>query len=121
MLNGRTFKYHYGGRGRFHILPQSKNFSHGLCLDNFLQVLLIGNKKDQVPPFRYINQDDYLSCLVRGRKVLEYMKYLMRSVKQAAEAVVIWTGDHGYVNRVNLLYSIVFGKFNFTIIRYLVG
>ena len=64
VLNGRTFKYHLGG-GRFHMLPQSYEFSHGLCLNNFLQVLLIGNQRDQVPPFRYIDWDDEVSHLVR--------------------------------------------------------
>ena len=63
------------------MLPQSYKFSHGLCLNNFLQVLLISNKRDQVTPFRYINQDDEVSHLVRGRKVIGDMKYLMRSVK----------------------------------------
>ena len=40
------------------MLPQSYKFSHILCLDNFFQVLLIGNKRDQVHPFRYINRAD---------------------------------------------------------------
>ena len=35
------------------------------------------------------------------------MKYLMRSVKRAAEAVVIWTEDNWDVNRVNSLYAMV--------------
>ena len=38
----------------------------------------MGNQRDQVPPFRYINQDDEVSHLVRGMKVLGNMKYLMR-------------------------------------------
>ena len=33
---------------------QSYKFSRGLCLNNFLQVLLIVNQRDQVPPFRYL-------------------------------------------------------------------
>ena len=80
VLNGRNFKSNFGV-GRFHMLPQSYTFSHGLCLDNFLQVWLISNQRYQVPPFRYINRDDEVSPLVIGRKVLGDIKYLMRSVK----------------------------------------
>ena len=43
------------------------------------------------------------------------MKYLMRSVKRAAEAVGIWTEDHWDVKRVNSLYTMVSGRFNFKI------
>ena len=106
VLNGRTFKYHFGG-GRFHMLPQSYKFSHGLCLNNFLQVLFICNQRDQVPPFRYINQADKVSHLVIVMKVLGDMKYLMRSVKRAAEAVGIWTEDNWDVKIVNSLYTMV--------------
>ena len=60
---------------------QSYECSHGLCLDNFLQVLLIVNQIDWVPPFRYINRGDEVSHLVRVMKVLWDMKYLIRSVK----------------------------------------
>ena len=101
------------GGGRFHIITQSYTFSHGLCLNNFLQVLLIGNQRDQFTPFRYINQADEVSHSVRGRKVLGDMKYLMMSVKQAVEAVGIWTEDNWDVKRVNSLYTIVSGRFNF--------
>ena len=66
------------------MLPQSYEFSHGLCLNNFPKVWLIGNQIDQVPPFRYINRDDEVSILVRGNKFIGDMKYLMRSVKRAA-------------------------------------
>ena len=52
------------------MLPQSSKFSHSLCLNNFLQVLLIGNQIYQVPQFRYINRGDEVSHLVRVRKVL---------------------------------------------------
>ena len=76
-------------------------FSHGHCLNNILQVLLIGNQKDQVSPFRYINQEDEVCNLVRGIKLPGDTKYLMRSVKQAAKAVGIWTEDHWDVKRVN--------------------
>ena len=41
----------------------------------------MGNKKYQVHWFRYINQADDVSHLVRGRNVLWYMKYLMGTVK----------------------------------------
>ena len=114
MWNGRTYKYHCLG-GRFHIIPQSYKSSHKLCLDNFLQVFSIGNQRDQVTPFRYINGYDEVSNLVRGRKVLEDMKYLMRSVKPAAEAVGIWTEDNWDVKRVYSLYTMVSWRLNFKI------
>ena len=41
------------------------------------------------------------------------MKYLMRSVKQAADAVGIWTEENRDVKRVNSLYNMVYGRFNF--------
>ena len=85
------------------MLLQYHTFSHGLCFNNFLQVLLIGNKRDKVPPFRYINQSDEVSHFFRGRKLLGDMKYLMRSVKRAAEAVGTWTEDNWDVKRVNSL------------------
>ena len=94
------------------MLPQSYTFSHGLCLNNFLQVLLICNQRDQVPPFRYINQADKVSHLFMVMKVLGDIKYLMRSVKQSADAVGIWTEDNRDVKRVNSLYTMVSGKFN---------
>ena len=50
-LNVRVFKYHIGVR-RFHILLQSYKLSHGLCLNSFPQVLLLGNQRDQVLPIR---------------------------------------------------------------------
>ena len=78
-MKKRNLKYRFWG-GRFHILPQSYKISHVLCLDNFLQVLLIGIQRDQVTPFRFINCDDEVSHLVIGRKVIGDMKYLMRSV-----------------------------------------
>ena len=81
------------------MLPQSYTFSHGLCLNNILQVLLICNQRDQVPPFRYMNQADEVSHLFIVMKVLGDMKYLMRSVKQAAEAVGIWAEANRDVKR----------------------
>ena len=71
------------------MLPQSCKISHSLCLNHFLQVWLIGNQRDQVPSFIYINQADGVSHLVILRKLLEGMKYLTRSVKRAAETVGI--------------------------------
>ena len=62
------------------MLPQSYEFSQGLCLNNLLQVWLISYQIDQVTPFRYINRDYEVSRLVRLRKVLGDMEYLMRSV-----------------------------------------
>ena len=97
------------------MLPQSYTFSNGLCLNNFLQVFLIFNQRDQVTPFIYINQDDKVSHLVIVMKVLGDMKYLMRSVKRAADAVGIWTEDNWDVKRVNSLYTMVSGRFNFKI------
>ena len=82
-------------------------------MNNFLQVLLICNQRFQVPPFRYINQYDKVSHLVIVMKVLGDMKYLMRSVKQAADAVGIWTEDNQDLKRVNSLYTMVSGRFNF--------
>ena len=97
------------------MLPQSYTFSHGLCLNNFLQVLLICNQRDQVPPFRYINQSDKVSHLVIVMKVLGDMKYLMRPVKQAEDAVGNWTEENQDVKRVDSLYTMVSGRFNFKI------
>ena len=56
-----------------------------------------------------------MSRLVRGRKLLRDMKYLMSSVKRAAEAVRICTEDHWDVKRVNSLYTMVSRIFNFKI------
>ena len=81
------------------MLTQSYKFSHDVCLNNVLQVWLIGNQRYQIPPFRYIKWADEVSILVRGSKVLGDMKYLMRSVKQEAEVVVIWTEEHSNVKR----------------------
>ena len=95
------------------MLPQSYKFSHGLYLNTFLQVLLIGNQRDQVPPFVYINPEDEVSRFFIGRKMLGDMKYLMKSVKLAAEAVGVWTEDNWDVKRVNSLHTIVYGMLNF--------
>ena len=95
------------------MLPQSYKCFHGLCLNNFLRVWLIVNKRDQVTPFIYIYQDDQVSHLARGRKVQGDMKYLMRSVKRAAEAVGIWTVENWDVKRLNSLYAMVSGRLNF--------
>ena len=95
------------------MLPQSHKKYQDICLNNFLQVLLISNQIYQVPSFRYINQDDEVSHLVRGRKMLGDIKYSMKPVKQAAEAVGIWIEDHWHVKIVNSLYTMVSGRFNF--------
>ena len=95
------------------MLHQSYTFSLGFCLNNFLQFWSIGNQRDQVPLFRYINQADRVYRFVRGWKVIGDMKYLMRSVKRAAEAVSIWTEDNWDVKRVNSLYTMVSGGLNF--------
>ena len=39
----------------------------------------------------------------------------MRSVKQAAEAVGVWTEEAWYVKRLNSLYTMVSGRFNLKI------
>ena len=57
VLNAGTFKYHFG-EGRFHMLPHSYTFSHGLCLNNFFQVWLIGNQRDHIYLLKYIKWDD---------------------------------------------------------------
>ena len=93
VLNGRTFKYNVLG-GRFHILPQSYKVSYNLCLNYSLQILLIVNRRDQVNSFRYINHFDEISHLVRVRKLIWDIKYLMSSFQRAAEAVVIWTEEN---------------------------
>ena len=56
-----------------------------------------------------------MNNLARGRKLLGGNKYLMGSVKQAVEAVVIWIEKNWDVKRVNLLYTMVSGRFNFKI------
>ena len=76
------------------MLLQSYKFSHRLYLNNFLQVWLMCNQRDQVPSFRYINWDGAVHHLFRRIKVLGDMKYLMRSVKRSAEAVGIWTTEN---------------------------
>ena len=83
------------------MLPQYYTFSHGLCLNNFFQFWLIGNQRYEDPLFRCINRSYGVSHFVIGRKVLGYIKYLMRSVKRAAEAVGIWTEDNWDVKRMN--------------------
>ena len=76
------------------MLPQSHEFSHAPCLNNFFQVWFIYNQRYQVPLFIYINLDYGVYHLVIGRKVLGGIKYLMRSVKKEAEAIGIWTEDN---------------------------
>ena len=114
VLNGRNLNIILWGGG-FHMIPRSYKFSYSLCLDDFLQVWLIGNKRDQVCPFIYMNQDGEVSHLVRGSKVLGDMKYLIRSVKRAAKAVQIWTEENWDIKRVNSLYTMVSGGFIFKI------
>ena len=97
------------------MLPQSYTFPHGICLNNFLQVWLIGNQRDQVPLFRYTNWADEVSHFSRGRKVLGDMKYLTRSDERAKDAVGIWTEEKWDMKRVNSLYTMVSGRFNFKI------
>ena len=63
------------------MLPQYYICFHGLFLNNILQVWLIGNQRDRITLFRYINWSDDVYNLVRGRKVIGDMKYLMRPVK----------------------------------------
>ena len=95
------------------MIPQCYKLSDGLCLNNFLRVWLLGNKRYQVTPFRYINRGDEVFILVRGGKVIRDMKYLMRSFKRASEAVGIWTEENWDAKRVNSLYTMVSGRFVF--------
>ena len=95
------------------MLHQSYKLFHRICLNNLLRFLLIGNLIHQVPPFICINWADEVSPLVRGSKVLEDTKYLMRSVKRAVGAVGIWTEDNWDVKRVNSVYAMVSGRFNY--------
>ena len=83
------------------MIPQSYNYSHDLCLNNFLQLWLIGNQRYQVTLFRYTNWDDDMFRFIIQKKLLQDMKYLMRPFKQAAEAVGIWTKYDWDMNRVN--------------------
>ena len=94
------------------MIPQSYNISHILCLNNFLLVWLLGNQRYQVTLFRYMNRDDEVYHLFRGRKWLGDIKYLMRSVKLEAEVADIWTEDNGDAKRLNSLYTMVSGRFN---------
>ena len=75
--------------------------------------MLIVNKIYQVLLFRCINQYNEVSHLVREIKFLGGMKYSMMSVKRAVEAVGIWTEDNWDVKRVNSLYNMVSGRFDF--------
>ena len=77
--------------------------------------MLIGNQRYQVTPFVYINQADKVSHLVRRRKVIKDMEYLTRSFKRGAEAIGIRTEENWNVKRMNLLYIVVHGGFNFKI------
>ena len=97
------------------MLPQSYKVSHGFCLNDFLQVLFMGNQRDHVTPFRYINWSDGVSHLVRGRKVIGNLKYLLRPVKRAEEAVGIWTEEKCDMKRVNSLYTMVSQRFTLKI------
>ena len=97
------------------MLPKSYNMFHGPCLNTFPQVWLLGYQRYHPPQFIYINQSDEVSHLVRIRKFLGGMKYLTRSVKIAAEAVGIWTKENWGVKRVNSLFTMVSGNFNFKI------
>ena len=54
------------------MLPQPYTFSHGDCLNNFLQVWVIGTQIDPVHPFRYINQDDGVSHFIEELNASEY-------------------------------------------------
>ena len=94
------------------MLTQYYNISHSIFLNHFLQVWLIGNQRYLVPPFIHINRDYEVSCLVIGRKFLRDMKYLIRSVKQTAEAVGIWTGESWDTKKAKSVYTMVSGKFN---------
>ena len=82
------------GVGRFHGIPQSYQFSHRFCWNNFLQVCLLVNQRYQVSLLIFINRTEEVYRLVRGSKVIGDKKYLMNSDKQLEEAVRIWTKDN---------------------------
>ena len=54
-----------------------------------------------------------MPSLVMRSKFIGDMKYLMRSVNRTAEAVGICTEENWDVKRVNSLYTMVSGRFNF--------
>ena len=114
MLNGSNFKYYFWA-DRFHMIPHYYKQIHGLFLNNFLQLWLIGKQIYQVPPFIYINQDDEVYYLARGSKVLWDIKYSMSSVKLSMKEVGIWTEENWGTKRVNSLYTMVSGRLNFKI------
>ena len=73
------------------MLPQFYKFSHGLCLNNFLQVCLNCNQRYQVFLFRHVDWADGVYHFCERIKSDRDMKSLMSSVKQAAEVVGICT------------------------------
>ena len=56
-----------------------------------------------------------MRCLVwfAEGKFIGDIKYLIKSVKQTAEAVEIWTDVNWDVKSVNSIYTMVSGRFNF--------
>ena len=53
--------------------------------------------------------------MIRRREVVREIKYLMISVNLRVEAVIIWSEDDWDIKRVNSLYTMVSGRFNFKI------
>ena len=53
--------------------------------------------------------------MVRVGKLIGDVKYLMRSFQRAVKVVGIWTEDNWDVKRVNSVYTMVSGRFNFKI------
>ena len=76
------------------MLLQFHKFDHGFCLNDFLLVWLIGYQRYQVTLFRNINQTDDVYRLVRGKKFIRDMKYLIKSAQRSAEAIEIQIEDH---------------------------
>ena len=68
-LNGRTLNIIFWV-GKFHMPPQYYKFSHVLCLNDFLHVLLLSNQRDQIPLLRYLNRGYEVFHLVMGRKLI---------------------------------------------------
>ena len=61
----------------------------------------MGNQRDQVFPFRFINRADEVYHLFRGKKLLRGMKYIIKLDKQVVESVRTWIEENWYLKRVN--------------------
>ena len=53
LLNGKVFHYHHWG-DHFHLLPKDWVFPHGMKLQVFMSLWLVGQINDGIPPLRYL-------------------------------------------------------------------